>query len=120
MLNIKSIFDFAANSMRAGENRFQVLDSSHIMDTVTGVEYHLYDDYAKFTRGDTELMTTFDMTPDENRSLMVMKELIAPAELKEGVMSRRYDRRKLFAEAYETPIPGQLIVEEEDTLAYSG
>ena len=109
MLNISSILKFVLHSVQNGDTRMTVIDDMHIMDTKTGVEYHLYDDYCKMTYKGENILTISYLTKDEQSTIWDLKQLITdPAKAKEkqdnypAVMTKQ---REIFSGLYENPEP---------------
>lgn len=124
-LGIKSILDFILKALMQKDPSIDVLDDMHIMDTHTGVEYHLYDTHSKITHGDDEIMTSFDMTPEEQKVLWDIKQIITDpvttANKKENHHELLRGRRKEFSHLYAEPQPlvDDSLQPEENTVPYT-
>lgn len=99
----------------------------HIIDTKTGVEYHLYDDYGKVTYDDEVVAKLDYFTKEEQELLWNIKHSITDPgivkqKLEEYPMMVK-DARETFASLYENPQPildDIAVVEEPDTIEYDG
>ena len=125
MLNIKSILKFVLLSMEGGADRFVVVDDEHVLDSKTGIEFHLFDEDFKITHGDKVVATKNDFSQEEQACVMQMKYKITDPELsrerKENYPMELKARREHFAALFETPEPTiKTMIEEEDTVDYKG
>ena len=124
MYEIKSILEFVHSGVVKGHPRFTVASHEHILDTETGVEFHLHDDYSKLTKGDEVLATSFDMTDAEKSILWGIKEAITPHDvmhqMKQQYFDSKYAKRRAVSHAYENPEPVQSLQPESDTKPYLG
>ena len=125
MLNIKSILKFVVSSMEAGLDRFVIINDEHVIDSKTGIEFHLFDEDFKITHGDKVIATKQDFTEDEQNHVMTMKYNITDPELskerKEKYPLELKARREHFADLFENPEPTiPTLVEEEGTVDYVG
>ena len=81
MLNIASILKFIQQSLIDNSDRYVVTDEEHILDTHTGIELHIYDDWFKITHDDNVIATMRDFdTTIEQPIVWEIKALITPAE----------------------------------------
>ena len=124
MYEIKSILEFVHAGVMKKHPRFTVMDYDHVLDTETGVEFHLYDDYSKIKKGDEVLATSFDMTDAEKTILWGIKEAITPQEvmhqMKQQYYDSKYAKRRAVSHAYEHPEPVQSLQPESGTQPYRG
>ena len=124
MYEIKSILEFVHTGVVGKHPRFHVTDHEHILDTETGVEYHLYDDYSKVEKAGQVLATSFDMTEAEKAILWGLKEAITPPEvmhqMKQSYYDSKYANRQAVSHAYEHPEPVQSLQPESGTQPYLG
>ena len=126
MLNIKTIFKFIEEGLESKLDRFVVLNDEHILDTKTGVEFHLFDEDFKITHGDKVIATKQDFTTDEQSCVMEMKDFITDPQLakerREKYPIELKKRREKFSDLYEYPEaavnPNSIV--EEDTVEYLG
>lgn len=126
MLNISSILKYMHENLMHYPDRYVIVNSEHIMDTKTGLEYHMYDDYLKVTRNDEKVMKLGDFTSEEQQHLWGIKGLITdPVEAKQKEQEypeKLKERREMFAHYHEHPEP--LIMKspvmESDTEEYTG
>lgn len=125
MLKISSIIGFIENGVKNKDDRFVILNDEHILDSKTGVEFHLFDDDFKVTHGDKLIATKQDFSIEEQSCLMEIKELITDPQLskerREKYPMELKKRRELFSDLFENPQPTVNKVEEEtDTTEYVG
>ena len=125
MLNIKSILKFILTSMEEGVDRFVVLNDEHVLDSKTGIEFHLFDEDFKVTHGDKVIATKNDFSEEEQSCVMQLKYKITDPTLskerKEKYPMELKARREHFAALFETPEPTiKTMIEEEVTVEYTG
>lgn len=128
MYNIQSIFEWALEQIKLKNPRFKVAeDYEHVLDTHTGIEFHLYDKWSKVTHGDTVVITSHDLTQDECATLWQIKMAITPDAVKqeqEKYASRKtYKRREKLSDFFMNPKPVKVpesVVPEADTTPYLG
>lgn len=125
MLNILSILTYAA-SLVGKDDRFIILDEEHVLDSKTGVKFHLYDDYFKLTHDDKLVAVKSDFTGKEQDAIFAIKVAIAGNETMEQkkalYQQKQAARRANLASLYENPIPTKTNepVEEQNTVQYGG
>ena len=126
MLNILSILTFILNGITNGDTRFIIIDDRHVMDSTTGVKYHLYDSYVKVTFDDKVIAESGYFTQEEQKMLWGIKEAITdPTVLKKNKDEYEqvvYDGRKTLSELYMKPNPPADLLPkpEPDTTVYEG
>jgi hypothetical protein len=126
MVNIKDILMYVYAGVKNKGTRFTVEDDEHILDTKTGVEFHLYDDGGKITHGEKIVAKLEFFTREEQEVLMEIKKLITDPEVIKKkiahypVMVR--ESREAFANLFESPQPVEQKgpVLEENTTPYRG
>ena len=106
-------------------DRFVILNDEHVLDSKTGVEFHLFDEDFKVTHGDKTIATKQDFTEDEQTYLMTVKykitDPVLSKERKEKYPLELKARREHFASLFENPVPTiATLVEEEGTDEYIG
>lgn len=125
MLNIQSILSFMLNNL-GDKERFHKINDEHIVDTKTGVELHLYDDWFKMTHGDSLVASTSDFTQDEKEIIWKIKQSFTDPLTAQEMQKRFYERveqnRQKLADLYENPQPIAVkkVSEEDDTEEYTG
>lgn len=109
MLDIQSILTFMMNGIAQQDPRFVVEDDEHIIDTKTGINLHVYDNWFKVTHEDSNVVTKEDFTSDEQMTVWSIKKLItAPEVLKQREVDYKplqIARRKYLSDLFENPIP---------------
>ena len=126
MLNIKSILLFIHQGVSQKDPRFKVEDDEHIIDTKTGVEFHLYDSTGKVTHGEDVIAQMEYFTPEEKEVLFEIKKLITdPEKVKQKIAHYPVmvaEARKKLSNLFETPQPTNTMnpIAEENTTAYRG
>ena len=126
MIEIKSILRYCLVGIEGGDPRFKILDDMHILDTKTGVEFHLYDDSFKVTHGEDLIARSSQFTKEEQEILWEMKRLITdPVVAKkrqEEFPAKLVAARARFATLFETPEPVVTAspMVEPDTVQYTG
>ena len=103
-----------------------IIDTETVLDTKTGAELHMLDDYFKITQEGAPIVTMSDLTKEEAEIIWGIKQSITdPAILKQKADNYMDDlkaRRVRLSDLYENPTPVVLKspVEEEDTEEYQG
>ena len=126
MINIKEILMYTYKGVKAKHPRYKVEDDEHILDTKTGVEFHLYDDGGKITHGEDVIAKMCYFTKDEQEILMEIKKLITdPAVVAKKIAHYPVmvqEAREVFSGLFEEPRPINNMepVEEENTTPYKG
>lgn len=124
MLSIQSILKYIKANLT--DPRYKKMDEEHIMDTKTGIEIHMYDDWFKMTKGDEVIATMGDFTPDEHSEIWAIKQAVAdPVKAKakkENYYKDMYDRRSHVSMLFETPEPikNKEPIVEPNTEEYKG
>lgn len=124
MLNISSILRAVLDDLERKSDNIKIIDDMHLVDKVSGVEYHLYDDYFQMTRGSDRPVSQSSFSDSEKSLIMQIKNFITDPEVtkdkRENYHKYVQDNRALFSSWYEHPEPmGQGIVEEDDAEEYS-
>lgn len=110
----------------SNSDRYIKVDSEHILDSSTGVKYHLYDDWLKLTHDDKVVLKSTDLTPQEQSLIWDIKQLITDpveaARLKQEYPDKIKTRRKALSDLYENPTPAVIRdpIVETDTEEYKG
>lgn len=126
MLNILSILTFILKGIVNGDERFVVIDDRHVLDSVTGVKLHLYDNYVKITFDNNVIAESGHFTKDEQMALWKIKEQITDKDVlkknKEEYEQVIYDGRKTISELYMNPNPPVDVLPkpEPNTVIYEG
>ena len=124
MLSIHSILKYIHQNL--SDPRYQKLDEEHILDSKTGIELHMYDDWFKMTKDDEIIATMGDFTSDEQECIWAIKQAVAdPVKAKmkaddyhKDMAARRSNLSMLFEKP--EPVANKQPVVEEDTKAYQG
>lgn len=126
MLNIKDILMYVYHGVQKKDPRFKVEDDEHVLDTKTGVEFHLYDDGGKVTHGDDLIAKIAYFAKPEQEILFEIKKLISnPATVKKKLAHYPImvkEAREVFAGLFEAPQPVHNMepVIEANTTPYRG
>lgn len=124
-LNLQSVLEYILTAISRQDPKVKVIDDKHVFDTHTGIKYHLYDTHSKVTHGDDTVLTSFDMTQDEQQVLWQIKELITPSDVAKYKNENYHEllrgRRKVFSDHYSSPSPVEdlEITPERNTVTYS-
>ena len=123
MLNINGILKAILSDLKNKPELIKVVDDQHLVDTISGVEFHLYDDYFQMTRGDEKAVSVSSFSDAEKVTVMEIKNHITDPEVtadkKENYKEHIAENRQRFSDWFEVPIPvSEGIVEEEDTEEY--
>lgn len=124
MLNIHSVLKAILDDLKNNPGTIKVIDEQHFIDTLSGVEFHLYDDYFQMTRGDDKPISASSFSKNEQQTIMEIKDLITdPAvtlDKKENYQKYVTENRERFSNWFENPIPLHDGVQEEvDTVTYT-
>lgn len=126
MLNIESILRYMLDSINNQGERFRIVDDECVLDTTTGVEYHLYDDWFKLTRDGQSIAMKNDFTPQEQEVIWHIKQAITdPETAKKREVEyplKQKERRQMLSDYYENPKPvmAKHPLVEEGTYEYTG
>lgn len=97
-----------------------VIDDTHFVDNLSGVEFHLYDEYFQMTRGKEKPVAVSSFTKEEQSVIMKIKELITPTEISESKKGdyHKYlvSSRARFSDWYTDPIPTNPVVVKEEVV----
>jgi len=124
MLSIESILKFVHENL--SNPRFKKLNEEHIVDEKTGIEFHMYDDWFKMTKGEDIIATIHDFTPTEQKHVWGIKQAVAdPVKSKQKEANYHKDmaaRRSHLAQLFEYPAPDSVktAIVESDTVKYVG
>lgn len=124
MLNILTILNYVKTNLNDVNGRFNIIDDEHIIDTKTGVEFHMYDDSFKLTYGDDTIATMNDMTTEEQSIVWSIKQLITSPEKARQRQAERPElikqRRQKLSDLFEHPTPPHTLTAEPDATPYVG
>jgi len=127
MLNIASVLNFIKKGLAEGLERYVVNDDEHIIDKLSGVELHIYDDWFKITHQGKVIATMRDFdTTIEQPIVWDIKALITSPDVmsdrKENFMVDIKQRRGVLSDIFENPEPvvNEGIVLEDETEEYNG
>ena len=123
MIDILTVLKAILKDIEDDNKAVTVINDTHFMDTLSGVEFHLYDEYFQMTRGEEEPVAVSSFTKDEQDVIMEIKELITPMELskakKEDYNKYLISSRSRFADWYLNPKPvSHGIVADVDAKPY--
>jgi len=97
-----------------------IVDDMHFIDNLSGVEFHLYDEYFQMTRGKEKPVAVSSFTKEEHSVIMEIKELITPPDISRGKKEdyHKYlvDNRTRFSDWYTNPIPTNPVVVKEEAV----
>lgn len=126
MLNIESILQYMHDQIVAGSERYKLIDDEHVLDTKTGVKFHLYDDWSKATYDGEVILKMSDLTTGEQQVLWKIKQMITDPTVakkkREDYPILLKQRREKLSELFENPTPVMLKepVVEADAEVYAG
>lgn len=126
MLRLASVFSHIHKALSGNDPRFIIENDEHVVDTATGVTYHIYNNWFKITYNDEVVATKDDFTPEEQQILWEVKKLITdPVVLKqkeENFIPFMKARREQLSMLYENPTPvnARVPLEEEGATEYTG
>lgn len=126
MLNIKDVLVYVYNGVKKKDPRFKIEDDEHVIDTKTGVEFHLYDDGGKVTHGEDLIAKMEYFTKDEQSVLFELKKLITdPVKVQKKIAHYPVmlkEAREVFAGLFESPQPTNVMEPEleANTTPYRG
>ena len=125
MLNIHSILKAILSDVESASDNVVIVNDHHLIDKLSGVSFHLYDEFFQVVRGEEEkTISSSSFTAEEKATMMEIKNLLAdPAvtlDKKTNYMKYLKEGRSAFSEWYENPTPAvEAIQEESDTVKYS-
>lgn len=124
MLNIHSVLKTILNDLQNKATSINVIDDQHFIDNISGVEFHLYDDYFQMTRGDDKPVSVSSFSEAEKSTMMEIKNLITDPEVtidkKENYQKYVTENRERLSRWFENPIPTTKgVIEEADTIEYT-
>ncbi len=126
MLELKSILTHVLNGIKNKDQRYIVKDDEHVVDTKTGVTYHLYDEWVKLTHEGESVIFKENFLESEQGLIWEIKGIITPPEVSEN-KTKNYkaisaDRRKKLSDLYENPAPltEAMPIAEEGAETYQG
>lgn len=123
MINLKQALNAVYNDLINNPDAIMIVDDQHIIDKVSGIEFHLYDDYFQLTRGNGKPVTPSHLSKNkdgkdgEQAVVMKIKEAIQdPIVTQEKI--ENYDKyiteaRERLSSWFENPIPVMDGVQEE-------
>ncbi len=127
MLNISSVLKFIHKGIQSGNERYVVIDDEHVIDNMTGLKLHIYDDWFKITHDDDLVVTMRDFdTNVEQPIIWEIKALITKPEViemkKASYLTDIKARRENLSAYLEnpTPVESKYVVMEDDTDEYTG
>lgn len=123
MLNIQSILKEILKELQSDSDTIKIIDDTHILDMVSGVEFHLYDDYFQMTKEKDEPVSISSFSDAEKSIIMQLKDLITDPEVTKDKCDNYQDyivkNRQRFSKWFENPTPVNLgVTEEVDTTDY--
>ena len=123
MIDIHAVLKAILTDIEDDNQSITVVDDMHFIDNLSGVEFHLYDEYFQMTRGKEKPVAVSSFTKEEQEVIMEIKELITPAELskakKDDYHKYLVDSRARFSDWYTNPVPSNsVITKEEDVQPY--
>ena len=117
MLNIRAVLTEVLKDLKENPEAILVVDDQHIIDKLSGVEYHLYDDYFQVTRGDESPVSMSHFSPQESAVIMAIKDEISDpivaVDKRENFQKYATQARERFSLWYENPEPVTTGVTEE-------
>jgi hypothetical protein len=124
MLNINGVLKAILEDLKNKPETIKIVDDQHFIDKLSGVEFHLYDDYFQMTRGEDKPISASSFSQNEQQTIMEIKDLITDPDTtrdkKENYQKYISENRERFSNWFENPIPlTDGVQEEEDTEEYS-
>lgn len=117
MLNITSVLKAILNDLENSSEHMMIVDDQHFIDKLSGVEFHLYDDYFQMTRGEDKPVSASSFSKGEQSLVMQIKELITDPNVvrdkKENYQKYVGENRERFSSWFENPTPIHDGVQEE-------
>ena len=117
MLNVTSVLKAILSDLESVSSNVSVIDDQHFIDKLSGVEFHLYDDYFQMTRGEDKPVSATSFSKGEQEIVMKIKEFITDPEMardkRENYQKYVTDNRERFSSWFENPIPIHDGVQEE-------
>lgn len=118
MLNINSVLNEILKDLSNKADSVVIVDDQHIIDKISGVEFHLYDDYFQMTRGKDKPVSASSFSKDEQATIMKIKNIITDPMLTKDKQDnyQKYvtQNRARFSGWFENPEPIRDGVKEED------
>jgi len=123
MLNIHSVLKEILKELQSNSESIAVENDQHFTDKLSGVEFHLYDDYFQMTRGDDKPVSVSSFSDAEKLTIMEIKNIITDPEVtrdkQENYQQHVTENRQRFSGWYENPMPVMTgVIEEENTEEY--
>ncbi len=125
MLNINSILKSVLHEVQEKSESINVVDEYHVVDTISGVEFHLYDDYFQMTKGDEKPISVSRFSEGEKATIMELKNLITDPLVTQDKLDNHdqyvSNDRQRFADWFQNPNPVVEhggVKEEEGTEVY--
>ena len=118
MLNINSVLNEILKDIESKKDSIIIVDDQHIIDKITVVEFHLYDDYFQVTRGKGKPVSASSFSEDEQATIMKIKNLITDPmvtkDKQENYQKHITESRVRFSGWFENPEPVRDGVKEEN------
>ena len=119
MLNIRSILKQVLGDLKNKPENIEIIDDMHFVDKISGVKFHLYDDYFQMTRGD-ESVTASSFSDMEQDVVMQIKNCITDPKVtqdkKDNYEKYLDESRQRFSSWFENPEPTPMCVVEEENV----
>ena len=111
------------NDLVNNPDAMTLVDDQHFIDKISGVEFHLYDDYFQVSRGDDKPVSVSKFSKDEQKIFMQLKDAITDPEITRDkkINHEKYvtEARERFSDWFENPLPVKDdITEETDATDY--
>ena len=127
MLNLASVLNYIKNGIEEKIERYEIIDEEHVLDTVSGIKLHVYDDWFKMTHNGVVIATMRDFDrATEQPIIWEIKLLITPEgvakERKDNYLKDIMERREQLSLRFEHPEPvstGEIPI-EQSTEEYNG
>ena len=123
MLKLNDVLKEIYNDLQNNLESINIIDDQHFIDNISGVEFHLYDDYFQMTRGEEKPVSASNFTKEEQSTVMLIKDLITDpikaADKRENYQKYTAENRARFSSWFEQPKPiTSGIIAEENTDVY--
>ncbi len=115
MVNYETWLNYVKDGIINENERYQVIDNSAILDTLSGVKLHFYDEWLKITHNDEIVATTRDFNPDTEQPIMWdIRELITDPEKVKNHMKYVEEHRERLSVLLQNPTPVNNITQGDD------
>ena len=123
MYNLVDILKTILNDLTDNPQNINIIDDQHLIDKLSGVEFHLYDDYFQMTRGDDKPISQSSFSDNEQAIIMEIKKMITDPEVtkdkQENYQKYITENRQRFSDWFRNPVPVTSgVVEEDDAEEY--